>query len=178
MPHACLPATAARRCHLTPPHALHGHIVGWCRRRLPRLVPSSLAHWGVHLHPRQPAPHVGDSPPEAQPRVWPRRYNCWPSPQEPPHRAALTCQGLARVAGAQHRPAARPAPAPVGRPVPPLAFLRPLSTFHAPTRHQNNGPRPTFDDVPSGACLGLLARRVGAFSRRGGSQNILLTFNQ
>ena len=96
--------------------------------------------------------------------------------------AAASCcadvQGLARVAGAQHRPAARPAPAPVGRPVPPLAFLRPLSTFHAPTRHQNNGPRPTFDDVPSGACLGLLARRVGAFSRRGGSQNILLTFNQ
>ena len=80
--------------------------------------------------------------------------------------AAASCsadvQGLARLgagAGARHQSAGRAA----------TSLCTALSTFHALTRHQNNGPRPTFDDVPSGACLGLLARRVGAFPRRGGS---------
>jgi hypothetical protein len=55
--------------------------------------------------------------------------------------AAASCcadvQGLARVAGAQHRPAVRPAPAPVGR----------LSTFHAP-----NVIKTTAHDPPSMTC--------------------------
>ena len=63
MPHACLPATAARRCHLTPPHALHGHVVEWRRRRLPSLMPLPLALSDEHLRPRQAALRVGDGPP-------------------------------------------------------------------------------------------------------------------
>ena len=63
MPHACLPATAARRCHLTPPHALHGHVVEWRRRRWPSLMPLPLALLDEHLRPRQAALRVGDGPP-------------------------------------------------------------------------------------------------------------------